>query len=286
MKLLPLRFLITVVAASSSLWAQAPIPSSAASDGGRGFTEIESIQGTLGSDAKLVKLDSTIGYDFNKHFGIFTGIPIYFTNFPSTTTTPGGPTGSTSGTGTGIGDFYAGFAFRAPNPVLNYASSVTAGAPTGSTKNGLSTGRGTLDWSNHFDHSFGRLTPFLDVGLGNTVPDSSRIIRAFTSMGTVGHFEEGAEFELLHHFAVGGSGYEIVPWGNQKIISRQVRKGQIISGSGLTREDGASSWLAFEPNRLVRAELGFTRSLTFDSNSATLNLGLNVGNLLRSKNRQ
>ncbi len=278
-----------------TLSLRAQIPTATGVD--KGFTEIESLQGTLNSSSKLVKLDSTVGYDFNQHFSAFAGIPIYFASVSGATTT--GTTSSNTGTAAGLGNLYLGVAFRAPNPVLNYGSTITAGAPTGSTRKGFSSGRGSLDWSNHLDHSFDRFTPFVDAGLANTVPDSLRIVRPFTSLGAVGHFEEGAEYELVHHFAVGGSGYEITPFGNQKVFSKLVRQGQTgktsgkghgvfentfsSSGSGLTRENGVSTWVAFEPNKMVRAELGYTRSVTFDSNSVSFSLGFNVGKLLRSK---
>src|SRR5215467_10640281 len=260
MKVGHLIFLVLIVLAMSlPLTAQAPVPD----DNNKGFTEIESFQGTVNSTDKLLKLDSAIGYDFSKHFGVFAGLPIYFSNASSTSTTgPTGTTGSTSRTSSGLGNFYLGLAFRAPNPALNYGSTITAGAPTGSTKKGLSSGRGTIDWSNHFDRSFNRFTPFLDAGLGNTVPDSIRVTRAFTSLGAVGHFEEGAELELVRHFAVGGSGYEITPFGNQKVFSKLVQQGQTrttsgkkggvfentfsASGNDLTRENGVSTWVAFE----------------------------------------
>lgn len=264
----------------------------------KGFTEIESFQGTVNSSDKVMKLDSTAGYDFNKHFGMFAGLPVYFSSASGTATT----TGTTStGTGAGVGNFYLGMAFRAPNPALNYASTITAGAPTGSTKKGLSSGRGTIDWSNHFDHSFSRLTPFLEAGLANTVPDSILVTRPFTSLGAIGHFEEGAEYELVRHFSVGGSAYEITSFGNQKIFSKLVQAGQTrtvsgkshgfdttfaSSGNGLTRENGASAWVAFQPTQILRAELGYTHSATFALDSFSFNLGLNVGRLLRTKNSQ
>lgn len=299
MKLIVVRALLLVALVLTGLLAGAQAPP--ISDNNKGFTEIENFQGELSSQEKLVKIDSTVGYDFNKHFGVFTGLPIYFDSVSSSTTTTGATT-SSSGSNAGLGNFYLGLAFRAPNPALNYGSTITAGAPTGSVSKGFSSGRGTIDWSNHFDRSFGRLTPYLDAGLANTVPDSVRVIRPFTSLGAVGHFEEGAEFELVHHFAVGGSGYEITPFGNQKIFSKLVSPGQTrvttgkshgvfqntfsASGNGLTRENGVSTWVAFEPSPVVRAELGYTRSTTFDINSFTFNLGLNVGKMLRSRKIQ
>lgn len=272
----------------------------------RGFTAIESFQGELNSSEKLMKFDSNIGYDFNKHFGVFAGIPFYIANTPATSATAT-TTASPGGTVSGIGNAYLGFALRAPSPILNYVASVTANAPTGDTSKGLSTGRVTVDWSNHFDKSFNRLTPFFDVGLGNSVPDSALLTRAFTSLGGVSHLQEGAEFDLAHHFSVGGSGYQVFPFGNQKVFSKVSNSGGpgsggaggnatsgkghgsfqdqfLSSGTGLTRENGVSTWVALEPAKhLWRAELGFSRSITFDLNSFSFNLGLNIGKMLRSR---
>lgn len=291
-------FFLAMLAASLPLGAQTP----AGLDADKGFTAIETFQGTLNSTSRELKLDSMAGYDFNKHFGMFAGLPIYFSSISGSSTT--GTTGATTGgnSSAGLGNFYLGFAFRAPNPALNYGSTITLGAPTGSTRKGLSSGRGTVDWSNHFDRSFSRFTPFLDAGLGNTVPDSLLVTRPFTSLGAVGHFEEGAELELVHHFAIGGSAYEITPFGNQKVFSKLVQPGQTrtttgkshgvfensfaSSGNGLTRENGVSTWVAFQPSPIWRAELGYTRSVTFALNSFTFNLGLNVGKMLHTSKTQ
>lgn len=290
-------FVLFLVALAMSLTLGAQTPP--APDVDKGFTEMETFQGTLNSTDRLIKIDSMAGYDFNKHFGVFAGLPIYFASASGGTTT--GTTGATTNgsTNAGFGNFYLGLAFRAPNPALNYGSTITAGAPTGSRRLGFSSGRGTIDWSNHFDRSFGRITPFLDAGLANTVPDSLLVTRPFTSLGAVGHFEEGAEFELAHHFSIAGSGYEITPFGNQKIFSKLLQRGQTrtttgkshgvfentfaSSGDGFTRENGFSTALAFQPSQIWRAELGYTRSATFATNSFSFNLALNMGKMLRMR---
>lgn len=266
----------------------------------KGFSEIETFQGTMSSSEKLFKLDSTLGWDFNKHFGVFAGVPVYFVHVPSSTITTGTTTTTTPGSSNnGIGNAYVGLALRAPNPTIDYSSTLTAGAPTGDTKKGLSSGRATIDWDNRFEHAFARLTPFLDAGLGNTVPDSKLFTRPFTSLGFVAHLEEGAELELLKHLSIGGSGYEILPAGNQKVFSKLVAKGgaatgtgkhnrvfesgATASGTGLTRENGFNTWIGIEPNAIWRLELGYTRSMTFDLSSFAFNLRMNVGKLFRSK---
>jgi hypothetical protein len=138
----------------------------------------------------------------------------------------------------------------------------------------------------------------VDAGVSNTVPDSAFFTRPFTSLGVITHFEEGADYELVKHFYVGASGYEIVPFGNQKIFSKLVGKGgtggkgkggntfdnnAVTSGADLTRENGFNGWVAFEPTQLWRVEAGFTRSATFNLNSFAFNLRFNVGKMLRSR---
>jgi hypothetical protein len=172
---------------------------------------------------------------------------------------------------------------------------------------GFSPGKATIDWNNHFRRRFSRLTPFLAAGLGNTVPDSELVTRNFTSLGTVGHFEEGADFQVMRHVYLGGSAYQIVPFGNQQVFNRfetavpqDGKQGPgpgapgeqaggaapglpSASGNDVTRERGFDAWLGFEPTRVLRMEFGYSRSVTFALNSFSFNVGLNVGKLLRAQ---
>jgi hypothetical protein len=263
----------------------------------KGFTGFEEFQGTVNTDSKMFKLDSNAGYDFNKHFGVFIGMPVYFANTQTTTTQVNGAaaTTTTDVTNNGLGNAYLGLAMRAPNKTLDYGSTLTFAAPTGSTTKGFSSGRANFDWDNRLEHGFDRLTPFVDLGLANAVPDTGLTTKPFTSLGLLSHMEEGGEFELVKHFSAGGSGYEIFPFGNQKIFSKIVNKGQsgkgkgsnsfdqsaVSSGSGLTRENGFNSWVAFDPTPLWRVQLGFTRSATYNLNSFGFNLRMNLGKAAR-----
>lgn len=275
-------------------------PPGPSSETQKGFTEIESFQGTVYSSERVLKLDSALGWDFNSHFGVFAGVPLYFAHISGSTTTTGTITTTTPGTShDGIGNAYLGFAFRVPNPALDYASALTLAAPTGDTKKGLSSGRANVDWDNRLEHAFNRFTPFFEGGLGNTVPDSTLVTRSFTSLGLVAHLQEGAGCQLVRHFSINGAAYEIVPFGNQKIFSKLVTAGQAAkgsgkngrifetaaeaSGNGLTRENGYSAWVGFEPTPLWDLEIGYTRSVTFALNSFAFNLRMNVASLLRSR---
>lgn len=277
-----------------------------------GFTSTETFQGELNSTDRLFKLDSNIGYDFTRHFGVFAGVPLYFGGVSQsavpatgTTTTTAAPSASK-----GIGNVYLGFGLRFPTRVLNYSSTVTAGAPTGSSKNGLSSGRATVDWGNRFEFSAGSFTPFVEAGLANTVPDTSRVTRAFTSLGVASHFEEGAEYQMSRYIAIGGSGYHVVPFGNQKVFSKVSNSGKgngggtatpaasnsgkgkhgvfqdqfFASGTGLTEENGFSTWFAVQPDKSFwRVEAGYTRSMTYGLNSFAFSLGINVGKMMRAR---
>lgn len=271
----------------------------------KGFNEYENFRGMVNSFGSLLKLDSTLGYDFNRHIGVFAGLPLYFANDSS------GTPGQTRVHDAGAGDAYFGVEVYAPNRVINYSTTLTVSAPTGSVSKGFSPGKSTIDWNNRFRHRFGRVTPFVAAGVGNTVPDSELVTRNFISLGRVAHFEEGADFQVARRVYLGSSVYQIVPFGNQQVFNRfdtvvpqDGKKGQSgpggqdggpapdqpppgntglpsASGNDLTREHGFDAWLGFEPTRVLRMEVGYSRSVTFSLNSFSFNIGLNVGKLLR-----
>jgi len=286
----------------------------------KGFNAYENFRGMVNSSGALLKLDSTVGYDFNSHVGVFTGVPLYFAHDASNTP------GQTDFDSVGAGDVYFGVEGYVPSQIVNLTSTLTVSAPTGSVSKGFSPGQATVDWNNRFRRRFGRLAPFVAAGIGNTVPDSELVIRNFISIGNVAHFEEGTDLDLTRHVYVGGSAYQIVPFGEQKVFNRfeaaVPRDGNGGSGKGsggpgngnggpedngdhdggpapgapppgdtgqpsatgndLTQEHGFDAWLGFEPTRVLRLEVGYSRSVTFNLNSFSFNLGFNVGRLFRS----
>lgn len=264
----------------------------------KGFNSYENFHGMVNHSGTLLKLDSTLGYDFNRYFGVFTGVPLYFASDSSNTP------GQTRLHDAGAGDFYFGADAYAPNRYVDYSSTLTISAPTGSVSKGFSPGKPTVDWNNRFRHRIGRFKPFVAAGVGNTVPDSDLVTRNFISLGKVTHFEEGVEFEIAPPVYFGGSAYQIVPFGNQQVFNRfdsvaprddhggngnatppppPPPAATSTSGNDLTREHGFGAWFGFEPTRIVSVELGYSHSVTFALNSFSFNLGLNVGKLFRSK---
>jgi len=287
----PLALVLFVVVSSTVLVAQSTQGAKPAAQGDKGFTSYAEFGGTSNVDGQVYRLESSSGYNFNQHFGVDVGVPIYFVR-PSTTT-GGTPTN-------GLGNPWLDLRVKFLNPVVNYGSALTGFAPTGDSKRGLSTGRGTFDWTNHFDHTFSRLTPFGDIGIGNTITDSRLFMRPYTTLGFNAHFQGGANFDLWKFFSVGGSAYDIVPSGQQTVFSKVVRgagKGashgrvfqqnqQTTGSADIAKDNGFSAWIDANPSSYLDLQLGYTRSVQYDLISVSFTVGVDVGHLARSRARQ
>jgi hypothetical protein len=279
---------LALIAALCGMAAAQAAPAQSGDDD-KGFTSYAQFAGTSNSDGQVYKLDPSVGYNFSGHFGMDVGIPVYFVRASSTTA---GPTSTN-----GIGNPYLDARVKYLNPLLNFGSILTGYAPAGDSKKGLSTGRGTFDWTNHFDRSFSSLTPFAEVGIANTITDSLLFERPFTTFGFNTHLEGGVKYAVWKILNVGASGYDILPTGQQTVFSKvQGGSGNPASSShkpvflnnqqttgtaDIAHDDGFSTWIGASPGRAVDIELGFTRSMHYDLNSVSFNIGLNLGRLYR-----
>jgi hypothetical protein len=269
-----------------------------------GFTFYERFQGSVNSLGAVTRLDTTVGYNFDSHFSAAAGIPIYFVR-PSDSTALATGVKSTNG----IGNFYGQFRFTLSNPIVNYASTVTLYAPTGDESRGLSTGKVTADWSNYFEHSFDRLTPFADIGIANSVSDTEFFIRPYTTLGFVTHLQGGARYQLAHGVFAGGSGYAIEPSGQQTVVSRVITTQTASTSStgsspgngkgngknqgvfettnsttgtaAITRDHGVSAWLQVSPISSMDFYAGYTRSTDFGLDTFFFGVGVSLGKVFR-----
>lgn len=272
------------------------VPTTSQSD--TGFTSYVEFDGTSNAEGQVYRLNSSLGYSFTEHFGMDVGVPMYFLRPSSSATTT--TTGSTSPTSSnGIGNPYLDLRLKFLNSAVNFGSVLTGYAPAADSKLGLSTGRATFDWTNHFDHSFSNFTPFFEAGLSNTVADTQLFIRPFTSLGMNTHFQGGASYQFAKYFNVGASGYDIQPFGQQTLFSKvangnaQARPGpasshgpfqtnqQVTGSSDLTYDNGFSAWIGASPSPYLDLQLGYTRSMQYDLNSVSFGIGVNVGRLYR-----
>jgi hypothetical protein len=254
-----------------------------------GWTGYTSLQGSVQADSSVLKWDSSVGYNVSRHFGMDFGVPFYFSHADSSLT-------GSSSSGAGIGDAYLNFRGKFLNPKVNYGTNLLVGVPTGSRDDGFSTGRMTVDWTNRFDRTFGRITPFGEIGFANTTGDTRVYTRSYTSLGFVTHMQGGASLALTDKVSIGGSAFAILPSGDQKIYSKVVNKGKAAVGNGshgrsfeqnyvtsggsdLAKDHGLSTWVDISPNKYFDISAGYTRSTRFDLNTFSFGIGLNLGSV-------
>jgi hypothetical protein len=275
----------------------------------KGWTSYASLVETRDSSIGWATiLNSNIGYDFNKHFSADVGVPVYLVQ-PNTSVSATNVTTGTSTSYNSLGDVYAGMNYRAGG-ALGYSGTIFGAAPTGSTAHGISTGRATVDWNNHFEHEVGHLTPFLEAGLGNSNtalnlshgngnPHAIGLL-SYATLGVMSHFQGGTDIDLGKGFSVSVSGYDMSPLGNQKVYSRLFKKGQgsavavgkgngkgvftqnaVTSGtSGIAIDRGFTSGLDFAPSKRIEVGLEFTRSMTNAVNTVAFSIGYRVGHVV------
>src|SRR5260370_19477259 len=239
-----------------------------------GVASYAAFEGPSVGDGQVYALNASVGYSFTRHFGMDLGVPFYFVR----------PSSSLGGTSSnGIGNPSLDFRLRFPGREINFASVVTGSSPVGDSKKGLSTGRGTYDWTNHFDHPFESFTPFGEIGISHTVADTRLFLRPFTALGFNTHLQGGANYDLLKLISVGASGYAILPSGQQTIFSKVAgtsgnssghghpfeNNQQTTGGAALSSDYGFSARLDANPTPYLDMELGYTRSVNYALNAVS-----------------
>jgi hypothetical protein len=255
------------------------------------------LEDSTNSDGSVFDLGTGAGYNFSHHFGIGLGVPYYFVNSPSLVSSQN----TQSVSGNGFGDVGADARWLFPGDALTYASTVHLGAPTGDKKKGFSVGHATWNWANHLEHGWGSVTPFVDLGVGNTVMDTRYFHRPFMSFGYNAQFEGGTEMDA-GPFSLSASAYDVAPWGPQTVVSRVIRctsqascsatgkssnrKGYLSSNvtsgdASLVRDNGFNANAEFKPVRNLDLEVDFSRSVPLKLNTFSFGLGLDFGGFLR-----
>ena len=245
----------------------------------QGFTWTETYEGSGNSDAFITDINSTVGYSFGKHFAISMGVPYLFIN----------PSASKTGTASayGMGNPYLGLQYSRKATAVDFSTSLNSAIPTASTAKGLSTGHVTVDWSNHFAHGFDPLTPFLDLGIGNSIPDTRFLQHPYISYGDVAHFEAGSDLDLGSKFTVTASAYYLLPWGPQQIFLRGGKSpsGPTKGNVSLTRDDGINIGLDYDLTNSLDLNAGYSRSVYNVLNTFSFGVQVNVASLLKSHSR-
>jgi len=279
-----------------------------AQDENRGWTLYSRVSGSTSNQGQVIVWNSTLGYNFNRFIGVDLGLPVYFTATPERPANPLVPPDpfalfSPAGRRTaGVGDATLAGRVTLANRIVNYGSALTLYTPTGDADQGHGTGQVTWDWTNYFDRDIGRVTPFADVGVGNTVSFWKLFDRGFTSVGNIAHFEAGTYLRIWRSLRWSGSAYSIAPWGEQRVIARFVPSDpaslpppgpirlairqaifdqlrQTVGNADLTRDNGWNTSFSFRVTRYFDFRLGYSRSIPLRLDTVSYSIGLNLSHL-------
>ena len=292
-KIIAIAIVFLLFAGAGRLAAQTGAgPQSAGTTKGRGIVARLSFEGSSSTDGQVLDLNSSTGYNFNKYFGIDVGLPVYFVR-GATVATGSGAAQRTSSSGD-LGNVYADVRLSLDNRIAPYSSTFTVTAPTGSVNKGRSTGHFTYDWDNRIEHEiFDRVTPYVDAGLANSISDTRFFKRPYITLGHLAHFEAGADVKIWKSLTFTASAYDIVPWGQQTVISRFVRPGSTGAGTArhgrvfeifaqtqgsasLDRDNGYSAGFSFSLTRFLDLSAGYARSVPLHLDTISFGIGFNL----------
>ena len=261
----------------------------------KGVSARVAFEGSSSSQGQVLDLNTSTGYVFSKHVSVGVGVPFYFVHASTVAPTSGqAPRSSSAGN---LGDFYGTMNLSLDNSVAAYSTSLTLTAPTGDSTEGRSTGHMTYDWNNRLDHEFfDRVSPYVEAGLANSISSTRLFKRPYITYGKLVHFEVGTDLTIWKSLTFTVAAYDILPWGQQQVFSRFVRRGS--SGTGqprhrrvfennaltvgtadLTRDTGYSAGLGFSATPLLDFSVSFSRSVPMHLNTLSFGVGFNLSRM-------
>jgi len=215
-----------------------------------------------------------IGYSFNDIFSIDASIPIYFYRLAESRSTHPKPTQQLVNQRGEPGDIVFGLHAQFIPRLFQYELTGAFTAPSGDEAYGLTTGRVTFDVNNHFERTFGRLTPNLELGAGDSSTLVNRIVtKNYTSLGPLAHFQVGLGVDLLRGISFESDAYEQLPIGDQKIYGPS-RHGNatVVTGHNVTEDNGFINSLDIPLDSHFSLSGYYSRSLRLHTDTAAIGI--------------
>lgn len=287
--------------------AQQQLPPSAY----RGLSMTSGVDVSHDSTGWTTELLSTVEYDFNKYFSLSAGIPVYFVqpyNQAAAKSTAGAQTAFNT-----RGDMFFDIGLKVDRNLLNYSSTVLVTAPTGDQERGVGVGQPTANWTSHFEHSWGRVTPFAEAGIGNSASAATLATgllrtrggkkrrartRSYDSVGALANFQAGFDLDLGHKLSFEPAAYDLLPFGDQTLYSRLVPRLVVLpatirhrkkrvwelvpvtrGGSSLAADHGFSGTFSYQATRRLDFSLGYTRSINYRLDTVEFSTNFRFGHV-------
>ncbi|HEY0308262.1 MAG TPA: hypothetical protein VGB94_08875 [Acidobacteriaceae bacterium] len=219
---------------------------------------------------------SAVGYNFNDHFSADLSFPVYLYRLaPNLASNPPANHLLVNQRGE-LGDMTFGLHGQWSNHVFDYLGTFAFTVPTGDHVYGLSTGHVTLDYTNHFEHTYGIFTPDIEIGIGDSSELADRSITLnYNSLGALAHFQAGTSINLFRNITFATDAYEQLPIGDQKIyqqINRRRTTLTVVTGTNLTEDNGFINSLEIPFSRHIVLSGYYSRSLRRRTDTTALSL--------------
>jgi hypothetical protein len=284
----PFILLLLALPASAQLPRETPTESQTSSQTSQNLPEVPGLSGNFhGWNAGLTIAgvhDSVtgwatiatpaIGYSFNDIFSIDATLPIYMYRLAESRSTRPRANAQLVNQRGEPGDVVLGFHAQFIPRLFQYQLTGLVTAPTGDEAYGLTTGRVTFDINNHFERTFGRFTPNLEIGGGDSTTLVNRsVTKNYTSLGPLAHFQVGVGIDLPHGMSFESDAYEQLPIGDQKIYGPS-RHGNatVVTGHNVTEDNGFVNALDIPLTNNVTLSGYYSRSLRIDSDTAAIGI--------------
>jgi hypothetical protein len=214
------------------------------------------------------------GYTINDTFSIDAAIPIYMYRLAeSLAAHPKSDARLVSQRGEPGDAIFGLHAQFTPGPYL-YQATFAFTVPSGDEAYGLTTGRMTFDLNNHFERTYGRFTPILELGAGDSATLVNRQVnKTYTSLGPLAHFQLGLGIDLMRRLAFETNVYEQLPIGDQKIYGpSRSGKTMVVKGYNVTEDNGFTNSLDLTLNSHTTLSGYYSRSLRRHADTAGIGI--------------
>jgi hypothetical protein len=217
-----------------------------------------------------------LGYSFNAVFSADVSIPIYMYRLAESLSSNPKPGARLVNQRGELGDTVLSVHAQFAPKLFDYQLTAASALPTGDEAYGLTSGRVTFDVNNQFDHAFARVTPSLEIGIGDSATLANRqITKNYTSLGPLAHFEIGFGIPLPRGASFETDAFEELPIGDQKIYTTTTRKKvttTVVTGRNVSEDNGFINSLELPLTREFTLSSYYTRSLR--NHDDTVSMGL------------
>jgi hypothetical protein len=217
-----------------------------------------------------------LGYSLNDRFSADVTIPIYMYRLAESRSANPRPGAELVNQRGEPGDLVFAFHVQFTPNLFDYQVTLAATAPTGDELYGLTSGRATFDLNNHFEHSFGIVTPTLELGIGDSTTLVDRlVVKNYTSLGPLAHFQTGLSLQLFRGMSFDANAYEDLPIGDQKIYTSVTRRRvttNVVTGHNVSEDNGFTTSLDVPIDGHTTLSSYYNRSLRLHDD--TVGIGL------------